>query len=61
MKITLEQLVLAGVCRDSLVKFKRLFGKEADLDEVRAKIADLKLLNWDNILMKRLADKGMLE
>lgn len=63
MKITLEWLKSAGVCREALLKFKEVFGEEEELDVVKARIAELRVqglvMNWDFLLKRALRNKPL--
>ena len=63
MKITLEWLKAAGVCREALLKFKEVFGEEEELDVVKARIAELRVqglvMNWDFLLKRALRNKPL--
>jgi hypothetical protein len=54
MIITLDWLKQVKVCRDALLRFHRVFGQEATIEEVRAKVAELGRYNWEYILELKL-------
>ncbi|MCJ7663082.1 MAG: hypothetical protein MUO24_02440 [Desulfobacterales bacterium] len=67
MKITLEWLKSAGACREALIKFKQVFGDEAEtgveLDVVKSRISELRVqglvMNWDYLLKRALRNKPL--